>query len=204
MCLCESFKTFPLRKNTSCVDNLIKAYTAEDWTGTVGHVVVWCASVLLLSLSSGCVISRVCMWAFSFLRVIHCVSVLLNAVWVSCLCCRVRLNFPSSSSSSLFFFFYFLLCVFVLLPPPTGLSALANGSSHSNFKKKKKENKTFFSPLRYVHVFTHWFELFPTLSDASFHIPSMLVGTIQSRGEGAHSHVHMPLFFYVKSIGQNW
>lgn len=66
--------------------------------GTAGHVVVWCASVLLLSLSSGCVISRVCMWAFSFLRVIHCVSVL-SMPSECCVCavvCGLILFLPST------------------------------------------------------------------------------------------------------------
>lgn len=72
----------------------IKTYTEEDWTGTVGHIVVWCASVLLLSLSRLCHITRVYVGFFILMCYTLCLCPF-NAVWVLCLCCRVRLNFVS-------------------------------------------------------------------------------------------------------------
>lgn len=93
-----------------------KPYTEEDWTGTAGHVVVWCASVLLLSLSSGCVISRVCMWAFSFLHVIHCVSVL--SMPSECCVCVVVCGLILF----LFVLFFFFYCVYWCYSLPHGPS----------------------------------------------------------------------------------
>lgn len=73
----------------------------------MSHVVVWCASVLLLSLPSGCVISRVCMWAFhSYLLYTLCLYPL-KAVWVLCLCRFV----------GFFFFFTLLQCFFNFSTP---------------------------------------------------------------------------------------
>lgn len=75
--------------------------------------------MLLLSLSSGCVISRVCMWAFSFLRVYTLCLCPPSGVRVSCLCCCVWL----------YFFFPLLMCLFMVFPTPqTG--TLVNNSTY--------------------------------------------------------------------------
>lgn len=76
---------------------------------------------VVVSLSSGCVISRVCMWAFSFLRVIHCVSVL--SMPSECCVCAVVCG--------LIWFLPSTVCLFVSLPAPW-TSALANKSTHCN------------------------------------------------------------------------
>ena len=131
------------------ITNKTITLTAEDWTGTAGHVVVWCASVLLLSLSSGCVISRVCMWAFSFLRVIHCVSVL--SMPSECCVCAVVCGLILFFSPSIVF-----LCV---APYPRG-PHLGKQTRTLQFRKVLPWKKYFFTVTVYcisiyVHVLMH-------------------------------------------------
>lgn len=152
-----------------------KTYTAEDWTGTVGHVVVWCASVLLLSLSSGCVISRVCMWAFSFLHVIHCVSVL-SKPSECCVCavvCGLILFFPST--------------VFIRVPPyPMGLHL--GKQKHYNLERFCLGRYTIFTVVyKYICTCTHAQVNFQTLQAL---LEPFMLNTFQAQ-RCAYLHVHM-------------
>jgi len=122
-----------------------KTYSEEEWAGTAGHVVVSCASMLLLSLSSGCVISRVCMWAFSFLHVYTLCLCPLNAVWVLCLCRCVWLNFG--------FPFY---CVYSCLFPTPQTCTFANRSTHCYLKRNCSTKKIQFDTEKQFQWLLFW------------------------------------------------
>nr|XP_020461942.1 potassium voltage-gated channel subfamily C member 1-like isoform X9 [Monopterus albus] len=88
----------------------------------------------------GCVISRVCMWAFSFLHVIHnCVSVF-SMPSECCVCVVV---------CGLILFFPLLPCLLVLVPTPR-TSALANITTCCNLDTVCLENAFF------LHFYTQY------------------------------------------------
>lgn len=103
--------------------------------------------MLLLSLPSGCVISRVCMWAFSFLRVIYTVSLSsqLPSECCVCLCCRVWLNF----------FAFLLPTVFIRVAPyPTGLHLGKQTHRNCNLERFHLEKHIFLQYNEHIYMYT--------------------------------------------------
>lgn len=176
-----------------------KTYTEEDWTGTAGHVVVWCASVLLLSLSSGCVISRVCMWAFSFLHVIHCVSVLSmpSECCVRVIVCGLILFLPST---------VFICCT----PYPTDLH-LGKQKRTLQFRKVFPWKIPYFTVYKlysiYVYVCTCTHAQVKLTNSSginwTFNGTYFFYPRIHFRLRNVHTCLYICRIF-IKSIGQLW